>query len=284
MHPYHRFVTESARLVREARALPLGGLAPRPRPTLAADAPRVLVFAPHPDDECLVGALPLRLLREARMRVVDVAVTLGSRRERRTARLDELRGACAFLGFDVVTAAADGLERINAATRAQDPPHWQAAVAAIAGLLAREQPRAIFCPHGADHNSTHVGTHHLVMDALAQQAAAFTCAVVETEYWAPMSAPNLMVESSPDDVADLVAATSFHAGEVTRNPYHLELPAWLQDNVRRGGEIVGAQGGAAPDFAFATLYRLGRWRAGRLEAIAERRVLSADDDPASLLG
>ena len=47
-----------------------------------------------------------------------------------------------------------------------------------------------------------------------------------------------------------------------RNPYHLLVPAWMQDNVRRGGELVGGQGGAAPDFTFCTLYRLRRWRDG----------------------
>ncbi len=88
--------------------------------------------------------------------------------------------------------------------------------------------------------------------------------MVETEFWGAMSAPNLMVESSVEDVADLVAAISFHAGEVQRNPYHLRMPAWMQDNVRRGGEIVGGQGDAAPDFAFATLYGVRRLRHGRL--------------------
>ena len=57
----------------------------------------------------------------------------------------------------------------------------------------------------------------------------------------------------------MMAALSCHVGEVQRNPYHLLVPAWMQDNVRRGGELVGGQGGAAPDFTFATLYRLRRW-------------------------
>ena len=62
-----------------------------------------------------------------------------------------------------------------------------------------------------------------------------------------MATPNLMVESSPEDLADMMAALSFHVGEVQRNPYHLLVPAWMQDNVRRGGEVVGGQGGAAAD-------------------------------------
>ena len=43
----------------------------------------------------------------------------------------------------------------------------------------------------------------------------------------------------------------------------------MQDNVRRGGELVGGQGGAAPDFTFATLYRLRRWERGGLQAVFE---------------
>jgi LmbE family N-acetylglucosaminyl deacetylase len=283
MHPYHRFVAETVRLAREARGHALGGWPVPAHPAPAPDAPRALIFAPHPDDECLTGALPLRLLRQARLRVVDVAVTQGSNRERQPARLLELGQACAFLGFEVVTTGPAGLERINPATRAQDPAHWRAAVAVIAGILADHRPRVVFFPHEGDSNSTHVGTHHLVMDALAAQPPSFECAVVETEYWGAMATPNLMVESTVDDVADLVAATSFHAGEVRRNPYHLSLPAWLQDNVRRGSELVGGQGGAAPDFDFATLYRLRRWRGGRLEPAGPGQVLAAQDPPARWL-
>ena len=41
----------------------------------------------------------------------------------------------------------------------------------------------------------------------------------------------------------------------------------MQDNVRRGGELVGGQGGAAPDFTFATLYRLRQWQDGALHFV-----------------
>jgi LmbE family N-acetylglucosaminyl deacetylase len=284
MHPYHHFVSEIARRRREARDLPLGGLPPAPRPAVAADAPRALIFAPHPDDECIIGALPLRLLRQSKMRVIDVAVTQGSNKERQAARLEELGGACRFLGFELLTTTAGGLERINPQSRAGNPAHWQAAVAVIAEIIARQQPRVIVCPHQGDANSTHIGTHWLVMDALALQPRELSCHLLLTEFWAALPDPNLMVESSIDDVADLVAATTFHAGEVRRNPYHLSLPAWMQDNVRRGGEIVGGQGGAAPDFAFATLYRVERWRAGeRQPGWSGGRMLPLGEDPATLL-
>jgi LmbE family N-acetylglucosaminyl deacetylase len=283
MHPYQRFVGETVRLLEEGRGLPLGGLEARPRPALADDAPRALIFAPHPDDECLTGGLPLRLLREAGMRVIDVVVTQGSNAGRKAARMEELRGACGFLGFEVLATADGGLDGINPQARARDPGRWQAAVAVVEGILSRQQPRVIFCPHDGDANGTHLGTHLLVMDALGRQPREFTCAVVETEYWAAMATPNLMIESSATDVADLMAATSFHAGEVARNPYHLSLPAWMQDNVRRGSEIVGGQGSAAPAFTFATLYRLRQWRGGKLELTHPGgRALAATDDLTAL--
>jgi hypothetical protein len=98
-----------------------------------------------------------------------------------------------------------------------------------------------------------------------------------------MADPNLMVEVKHEDVADLITALTFHVGEVQRNPYHLSLPAWMMDNVRRGSELVGGQGGAAPDYPFATLYRLRRWAQGGFEALYKGgKQLSAQADPASL--
>jgi N-acetylglucosamine malate deacetylase 1 len=279
-NPYLRFVAEHARLVNEGRALPLGGIAAPPLDLPPAGAPRALVFAPHPDDECLIGGLALRLLRQSRWRIVDVAVTQGSRKDRQAPRLAELRGACGYLGFEVATTAEGGLERINPATRQGDPAHWRTCVEVVAALLRQHEPSVVFVPHAGDWNVTHIGTHLLVLDALAGLRPAFAGVVVETEYWGAMPAPSLMAESSAADVADLVAATSFHAGEVLRNPYHLRLPAWMQDNVRRGGEVVGGQGVTAPDFGFATLYGVRRLHEGKLEpAYSGGRHLPAEADP-----
>lgn len=262
MNPYHRFVSELARLVRDGKQFPLGGFPSAPRPSIATDAPHALVFSPHPDDECIIGGLALRLLREAGMRVTNVAVTQGSNKARQAARWEELTAACDHLGFGLIRTAPGGLEKINVKTRQQDPAHWQAAVSVIANILAQEKPAVVFFPHDTDWNSTHIGTHYLLVDALRLQPFAYTCHVVETEFWGAMDTPNLMVESSVEDLADMITALSFHVGEVQRNPYHLLVPSWMQDNVRRGSELVGGQGGAAPDFTFCTLYRLRQWRGG----------------------
>lgn len=265
MNPYAQFTSAFARLMTEGKSLPLGGIPAHGKPKPALDAPSALIFSPHPDDECIIGGLALRLMREAGLRVINIAVTQGSNKDRQHARLVELQNACDWIGFELEQTAPNGLEKINPKTRTNDPHHWTAAVQAIAAALAKHQPRAIFVPHELDWNSTHIGTHFLVMDALRSLPESFQTILIETEFWGQMPAPNLMVESSADDVGDLLAALSFHVEEVRRNPYHLRMPAWLMDNVRRGAELVGGQGGVAPDFTFATLYRLRQWKNGRIE-------------------
>jgi N-acetylglucosamine malate deacetylase 1 len=223
----------------------------------------------------------LRLLRELKLNVVNVAVTLGSRAERQAERWQELKNCCEYIGFGLVAPGEKGLEGINPIAREQRPEQWAVAVKAIADILLAQRPSIIFFPHDDDWNKTHIGVHYLVSEALG--SAGLACQVVETEFWGAMDAPNLMVESSAADVADLVAALSLHVGEVARNAYHLRLPAWMIDNVRRGAELVGGQGGAAPRFAFATLYRLSRWANGRLHPVLEQgRVLSNKDDLSEL--
>jgi N-acetylglucosamine malate deacetylase 1 len=219
-------------------------------------------------------------LREKKMRIINVAVTQGSKRERRAGRLEELRAACAWLGFEVVTTAEGGLEDINLKGRKANPEKWKASRDRIKEIIAEYKPSMMFLPHDSDWNSTHIGTHHLVMEALAAMSS-FQCRLVETEFWAPSAKPNLMVEASAEIVADLMAAIACHVKEVERNPYHLTLPAWMQDNVRRGGEVVGGQGGAVPDFKFATLYRVRNWANGNLEDPWEGgRIIGMSDNPA----
>lgn len=269
MNPYQKMVSEYARLAKEGKSYPLGGFPPLPRPAVAADAPKVLIFSPHPDDEVIIGGLALRLLREMKWNVVNVAVTQGSNQQRKAERLAELKACCKCIGFGLITTAPGGLDKIYVKTREKEPELWAKSVKLIADILVQQKPRVILFPHDNDWNSSHIGTHYLVMDALRSLPPDFACYTVETEFWGAMATPNLMVETSPQDLGDLITALTFHAGEVKRNPYHLSLPAWMQDNVRRGGEVTGGQGAAPPDFVFATLYRLQQWRQGKLGKMFE---------------
>jgi LmbE family N-acetylglucosaminyl deacetylase len=282
MNPYSKLVSDFARLVHEGKSLPLGGFPAAPHSTPAADAPTALFFAPHPDDETILGGLALRLLRESKWRVIDIAITLGSLKARKAGRSQELRHACQFLGFDLELCAPDGLDEVKPATRAHDAAAWSRMVGIIVAALEKHRPKVIFFPHELDWNSTHVGVHFLVLDAL-KAARGVQCHLVETEFWGQMQTPNLMVEYSNEVVADLMAATSFHVGEVQRNPYHILFPAWLMDNVRLGAELVGGQGGAAPAFLFAQLFRLRRWTGSQVEnCYAGGRFLKASENPSDL--
>ena len=267
MNPYQEFVNSMAEAVKRAGTLPLGGFPPAPRPKLPQDAPKALFFSPHPDDECIVGGVAVRIFREAGMELVNVAVTQGSKKERQAGRYEELRHACDYLGFGLVPTGPGGLEKVNPKTRREDPAHWAASVQVILSILKEHNPKVIMFPHDQDWNGTHIGTHHLVMDALALMPATLECYTVETDFWGQMDDPNLMVELSATDLTDMITATTFHVGEVQRNPYHLSLPAFAMDNVRRGAELVGGQGGAAPEFMFAALYRLRRWAGGAIQNI-----------------
>lgn len=284
-NPYAQLVSSYAKAFREGKTFQNGGFPAPARPPLAPDAPKVLIFSPHPDDECIIGGLALRLLKESGARVINVAVTQGSNRERQQARLEELKRACDYMGFGLITTRENGLEGINPKRRESDPEAWAKDVEVIRGILEGQKPAAIFVPHATDWNSTHIGVHWLVMDALARLPKDFETVFVETEYWGAMAHPNLMVASSEEDVTEMVTGTSFHVGEVTRNPFHLLHPAWMQDNVRRGSELVGGQGEAAPDFSFATLYRACRWQHGSIQPAWEGgRKIGLDQNPGEILG
>jgi LmbE family N-acetylglucosaminyl deacetylase len=210
--------------------------------SLNFNRPTALIFSPHPDDECIIGALPLRLQREHGWRIVNIAVTLGSDPSRRDARRAELQAACALLRWNNLVLGWD--------LRRPDPSH----ASTLAGLIGEHRPSAIFYPHGGDGHPTHVAVHHLVRQACSLLPAPSSLTHVLTEFWHPMEEPNFLVECPPDDLALLVEALACHAGEVARNPYHLRLPAWMIDNVRRGAERVFGPGAPAPAFPFGTLY------------------------------
>lgn len=248
MNPFLKFVEEIEAGLNDARNMVVQGR----QASLKSDS-KILLFSPHPDDECITGLLPLRLMRETGRQVINIPVTFGSDKDRQSGRSQELADACSYLGWDVYQSGTfQSLE-----------------VEDIVSLLTEHQPDVIFMPHSKDWNSRHISTHYLVVDALKKMEAEFSCTVVETEFWGAMGDPNLMIEGDAELVADLVAATSLHVEEVARNPYHLMLPAWMQDNVRRGGELVGGQGGTAPDFSFSTLYRLRQWAKGSFVDVLE---------------
>ena len=199
----------------------------------------VMILSPHPDDECIIGSLPLRLLHENNAHVVNVAVTLGSKVERQEERMKELTHACEYLDMEMIFLS----------------DKWKNKEKELKSIIQKYQPHLILAPHLKDHHPTHIKTGELLKKVLSGMKTT-TVLVAWTEFWGAMSKPNLMVEV-PAEILELqMKALSMHVGEVSRNPYHLRLPAWMMDNVRRGAELISGKGEEAPRMAFAVLYQL----------------------------
>ncbi len=259
-----RFAQANISAMEAGKAIPLG---PSPKPLVApvveasgGQPLRVMICSPHPDDEALIGALPLRLHLESGAVVTNCAITFGSNPDLRPRRLRELESACRVLGFKLVVANPPlGFDRVTLDNRTNHAEEWAGKVRVLSEVFEREKPDVVFAPHAEDFNTAHVGTHYLAVDALAayvERTRRGPLPFVETEFWHEHSRPNLMVGVSPEVEAILIMATAEHGGEVTRNPYHLRHPGRMIDNVRRGSEVVGGQGGPAYAFPFAELYRV----------------------------
>lgn len=262
-NPYLSYAQSFEKLTESGKTLPYGNIAPLKKILPKNNAPIALIMSPHPDDECIMGGLPLRLMREAGFRIVNVAITLGSKVDRKKARLNELRLACNWIGYELQEMGENGLEKVTIHSRQNFPENWAVMTNQLVEVLNKWNPTAIFFPNSHDWNKTHLGVHMLTLDALKETNDFFPF-LIETEYWGQMPQPNLLVESSTQEVADLLAALSHHEWELKRNPFHLRMPSWMQDNVRRGAEVIGGQGGNAPEFNFATLYRVTRWKNNKM--------------------
>lgn len=219
-----------------------------------------LILAPHPDDESIIGLLPLRLRMECGFSVWVVPATLGSQTARQAARKKELTAACAVLGFRLRFLKTD-----NKALELRE-------------FLDEIRPSVVFIPHAKDGHPRHRDTHRLGLAAM-DSAKQKMFHVVETEYWHPLERPNVMVAASGIRLKTLRLALACHRGEVARNDYAARLPAWMSDNVRRGAELVRGAGAAAPHMAHATLYRARQRMAGkwRTEFSGGRIIESAHD-------
>jgi N-acetylglucosamine malate deacetylase 1 len=257
-----------------------------PRPD--GSGPRVVICAPHPDDEMLSGALALRLQREAGCGVLVLALTLGSDPARKEERKEELAASCRVAGFGWRLATEPLALATLRPELERDAGQWERLVLTIAGHFQREAPALVLLPHAGDGHPAHVAAHRLVVQSLVRHTrdAASEVLLAETEYWRPLSEPNLLVGVAPEELALLVAALVRHRGEVARHPYHLRQPARMMDSVRRGSELLAGFGQPAAELVFGELYRLGKMRAGELELPKWPAVLppGAGIDPARLAG
>ena len=120
-NPYYEYAESFKRLSELGKNLPFGEVHPPQNQVIREDSPTALILSPHPDDECIMGALPLRLMREAGFRVVTVAITLGSNLSRRKERLDELKKACDWIGFELEEMLINDTEKTTPEIRELEP-------------------------------------------------------------------------------------------------------------------------------------------------------------------
>lgn len=206
----------------------------------------VMILSPHPDDESIIGSLALRLMHENNAHVLNVAVTIGSKKERQAERRQELAAACELLEFENVFL----------------DENWKTKEKELKSLIQKYQPQIIISPHQKDFHPAHIKTGELLKKVLTSLKKETTI-VAWSEFWAPMAKPNVLMEV-PSEILELqMNALLKHAGEVLRNPYHLRLPAWMMDNVRRGSEIVAGKGSETQSMAFGILYKLQLCKSGK---------------------
>jgi len=276
-------------VVRYARLLKLPPVVPKvdgiplstALPALDINRPCAVVLSPHPDDESLTGGFACRLSYDHDWQIVNIAVTLGSNEARRVMRKDELSKACSILHFSCVLLEENGGENVNVASRDADPSAWAKKVHRLAEIIEALQPQAIIMPHANDVQPTHVGTHLLGMDALAQMPQTFSTSLILTEYWQPMLEPNVAVGLGEKIVSTLMLAMACHEGEVARNAYDRRFPAMLIDAVRRS-ERIGGSGKPLPDMDFCQLVCFGSWLRGRFVPSALKRFVGPDESVAAL--
>lgn len=205
-----------------------------------------MIISPHPDDECIVGSLALRLQKENNAHVVNVAVTLGSNKERQIARLAELQKACEHLEIELIVLSED----------------WTKKRKELKSLIQKYQPQIILAPHLKDRHPTHIKTGQLFKKAVDTKT---NCIVAWSEFWGQLEKPNTLIEVPQEILALQMEALSLHLGEVERNPYHLRLPAWMMDNVRRGSEIIAGNGNASARISYGVIYQLQTVKKGKFK-------------------
>jgi LmbE family N-acetylglucosaminyl deacetylase len=204
----------------------------------------VFIVSPHPDDEILMGAVALRLQTENKIKVINIAVTLGSSKERQKERELELKDATNYLNWQNIKL----------------PLEWPRKKEKLQQLIKKYKPRLIIAPHSHDRHPTHEKTAKLVKDMLPHH----TGYVAWAEYWSPQAEPNLLVEIDDKTHLKQVKGLEFHKGEIERNPYHLRLLGWQMDSVRRGSEWLGLKGATSAPILAGQLYRLEKFVNGKL--------------------
>lgn len=204
---------------------------------------KILVIAPHPDDECLMSGFAIRAQDEWGSEVYVLPFSYGSNLDRQNERKRELTHAVSALGFTVIDPRSPQFSEL---TREE-----------ILSVLESLSPEILIIPHAQDGHPTHIRCSTLSMTLAKEwvKQKNKTLIVLESEFWMNIENPNLLIPLTGTQVSKIGEALSLHVGEVSRNPYHLSLPAYFMEQKRRGSEKVLGLGSKIEDFVFAQSYR-----------------------------
>ena len=159
-----------------------------PRALDLASAKRVLVFAPHPDDECIGCAGTLALLSQnPDIEICVVLVTNGDggqhspEPQMSSIRIEEMRQALKVLGIHQLQTLGfqDGRFLSD-----------KALSSALGSVIQSYQPNWVFAPSPMDYHKDHL----LVSHAVTQVCQSYVCVeqLIYLESWTPLPATHIV--------------------------------------------------------------------------------------------
>jgi len=216
--------------------------------------PKILVVAPHPDDEVLgVGGTLMRRKSEgavvAWLIVTSITPEKGGGIEKIEERADEIRRVAKLFDFDAVF-------ELNFPTTQLDQVPMSNLVAAISDVFKTFEPEEVFLPHPSDVHTD----HRIVFDAAASCTKWFRYPSVkrvlayetlsETDFSIESNQafrPNVFINIEPF-LADKLRAMDIYASEVGKFPFPRS-----HDAIRALATLRGAASGFEAAEAFELL-------------------------------
>ncbi len=194
---------------------------------IRARAPSALLLSPHPDDELMGCPAHIFALRDAGWRIVNLALSLGSRESRRGARRAELEDACGRAGFELVLEASELLP--NAADRGGVPS--PAAVDQVLALARSVGAELLVAPSPHDDHPAHEWTGRLAVAAMRAGAGR---RLWLWGLWADLGMVSSMCAFGEARLAEIEAALGAHRGELERS----DLPVLLRSRAQAAAVLL----------------------------------------------
>jgi LmbE family N-acetylglucosaminyl deacetylase len=245
---------------------------------IAADAAlagrTALHLSAHPDDELLGAPATLFALRDAGLRIVNIACGLGRPAQHARRRI-EVEEACARANFELQVldpplALSAGDDLAAAEMHIRD---------ALTAALSEHEPACVVAPSPHDRHHGHEVVGRGVR--LALEAVAVPPVWLAWEFWAMLPLPTLLVGYDEERLEEITTALSAHAGELARIDYARALEARARLGGVLGGERVFGYGRDIADPPFAEvlceLHRSdGEWWAGAPRSLDPAAPLAAE--------